>query len=96
LSPRTWVIYAQTLGHGFVNYDDNIYVYDNPTITGGLTAEAVQLAFTQSHARNWHPLTTLSHMLDCQIFGVEPRGHHFTNVLLHSASQFCCCWFCAR
>jgi tetratricopeptide (TPR) repeat protein len=80
----TWSIYGQTLGHDFVNYDDNIYVYDNPTITGGVTPSSVRLAFTQSHARNWHPLTTLSHMIDCELFGLEPRGHHFTNVLLHS------------
>ena len=84
----TWLVFGQTLRHEFVNYDDPSYVYDNPTITEGLTIEGVKRAFTQSHARNWHPLTTLSHMLDCQLFGLKPAGHHFHNVLLHTISVF--------
>ena len=80
----TWLIFGQTLRHDFVNYDDPSYVYQNPTIAGGLTFEGIKRAFCQNHARNWHPLTTLSHMLDCQLFGLKPAGHHFHNVLLHS------------
>lgn len=82
----TWLVFGQTLRHEFVNYDDDTYVYENPTITAGLTVAGVARAFTHSHARNWHPLTTLSHMLDCQLFGLGAGGHHFTNVLLHSVS----------
>jgi tetratricopeptide (TPR) repeat protein len=80
----TWLVFGQTLGHEFVNFDDHVYVYENPVITGGLTLPGITWAFTHSHARNWHPLTTISHMLDCQLFGLKAGGHHFTNVLLHT------------
>lgn len=83
LASITWLAFGQTLRHGFVNYDDPSYVYENPAVTGGLTLAGVKRAFTQSHARNWHPLTTCSHMLDCQLFGVRAGGHHFINVVLH-------------
>lgn len=79
-----WLVFAQTLGHGFVNYDDDAYVYDNAQVSRGLTVEGFKWLLTHSHAHLWHPLTTLSHMLDCQIYGLNPSGHHFTNVLLHN------------
>jgi hypothetical protein len=79
----TWLVFGQTLGHEFVNFDDHVYVYDNPLITKGITPEGIIGAFTHGHARNWHPLTTISHMLDCQLYGLKAGGHHFTNVLLH-------------
>jgi tetratricopeptide (TPR) repeat protein len=82
----TWLVFGQTLWHDFVNLDDHVYVYDNPLITRGLTLDGVINAFVHTHARNWHPLTTLSHMLDCHLFGLKAGGHHFTNVLLHSVS----------
>ena len=82
----TWLVFGQTLWHDFVNLDDHVYVYDNLLITRGLTLDGVINAFVHTHARNWHPLTTLSHMLDCQLFGLQAGGHHFTNVLLHSVS----------
>ena len=82
----TWSVFGQTLWHNFVNLDDHVYVYDNPLITRGLTVDGVINAFIHTHARNWHPLTTLSHMLDCQLFGLKAGGHHFTNVLLHTIS----------
>ena len=82
----TWLVFGQTLWHNFVNLDDHVYVYDNPLITRGLTMDGVINAFVHTHARNWHPLTTLSHMLDCQLFGLKAGGHHFTNVLLHTVS----------
>ena len=81
-----WVVYGQTLKHDFVNFDDEVYVYQNPKVAAGLIGDAVVWAFTHAHARNWHPLTTLSHMLDAQLFGLSAGGHHFTNVLLHSAA----------
>ena len=80
----TWLVFGQTLGHEFVNFDDHVYVYENPVITGGLTLPGIIWAFTHSHARNWHPLTTISHMLDCQLFGLNAGGHHFMNVFLHT------------
>ncbi len=78
-----WFVFGQTLRFGFVNYDDNEYVYDNPHITSGLSFGAFRWAFTHTQTANWHPLTTLSHMLDCQLYGVHPWGHHLDNVLLH-------------
>ncbi len=80
----TWAVFGQTLAHNFVNFDDKTYVYGNPAITHGVTVSGIVWAFTHSHALNWHPLTTMSHMVDCQLYGLKAGGHHFTNVLLHS------------
>ena len=82
----TWFVFGQTLRHDFVNFDDHVYVYENPQITQGLTADGLIDAFTHAHARNWHPLTTISHMLDCQLYGLQAGWHHFTNVLLHTVA----------
>ena len=86
LTSLIWLVFGQTLGHQFVAYDDQNYVYENPIVTGGLTVNGLRAAFTESYSSNWHPLTTLSHMLDCQLFGLDPAGHHFTNVLLHTGA----------
>src|SRR5438445_11192750 len=80
----TWLVFGQTVRHDFVNYDDNEYVYANPNITPGLTIHGVVHAFSGKHSANWHPLTTLSHMLDCQLLGLRGGGHHLTNVVLHT------------
>ena len=77
------IVFSQTLQHEFVNYDDGQYVYDNPRIVSGLSLDGIQWAFTHVHGGNWHPLTTISHMLDCQLVGLQPWEHHMTNVLLH-------------
>ena len=84
LTALVWIVFAQTLHHDFINFDDDVYVYDNAEITRGLTVEGLKWFFTHSHAHLWHPLTTFSHMLDCQFYGLNPSGHHFTNVLLHN------------
>ena len=80
----TWIVFGQTLWHDFINYDDPRYVYENTKITGGLSLSGIAWAFTHVHSMNWHPLTTISHMLDCQLYGLKAGAHHFTNVLLHS------------
>ena len=80
----TWLVFGQTVRYDFVNYDDNQYVYANTAITSGLTPHGIIYAFSGRHARNWHPLTTLSHMLDCHLWGVRAGGHHFTNIVLHA------------
>ena len=80
----TWVVYAQTLRYDFVNYDDPRYVYQNTRITSGISVANVAWAFSHIHSENWHPLTTITHMLDCQLHGLNAGWHHFTNVLLHS------------
>jgi hypothetical protein len=84
LTALIWIVFGQTLGHPFIKYDDQTYVYENPAITAGLTSHGVVAAFSGLHARNWHPLTTISHMLDCQLFGLDPSGHHFSSVLFHT------------
>ena len=84
LATLTWLIFGQTLWHDFINYDDPRYVYENTKITSGLSLRGIGWAFTHIHSMNWHPLTTMSHMLDCQFYGVKAGWHHFTNVLLHT------------
>ena len=69
-----------------MNYDDGDYVYENPYVRSGLTLNGIGWAFTHVHAQYWHPLTTISHMLDCQVFGLQPWGHHLTNIMLHAAA----------
>ncbi len=80
------LVFGQTVCYGFVNYDDEEYVYENPQVAHGLTAEGIAWAFTHSHAANWHPLTWISLMFDCQLYGLNAGGHHLTNVLLHAAT----------
>ena len=86
LAAIIWVVFGQTLGHEFVNYDDDLYVYENPAVTRGLTLQGIIWAFTHVHCSNWHPLTWVSHMLDCQFYGLSPGGHHLTNILFHTAT----------
>jgi protein O-mannosyl-transferase len=86
LAAMVWLVFGQTIHHQFINLDDGAYVYKNPQVSRGLTSEGIIWAFTQSHAANWHPLTWLSHMLDCQFYGLNPGGHHLTNVLVHAAN----------
>ena len=72
--------------HGFVSYDDDVYVVSNAHVQRGLNWGNVAWAFTTTSAANWHPLTWLSHMLDVQLFGLNPAGHHLTSLLLHTAN----------
>ena len=76
-------VYWQVRNHDFINFDDDLYVTINPHVQTGLTLDSIIWAFTSTHASNWHPLTWLSHMLDCQIYGMNPGQHHLTNVLFH-------------
>lgn len=78
--------YWRVFSNGFVNYDDPMYITDNKHIQQGLTWDGVVWAFKSGYAVNWHPVTWLSHMLDCQLFGLNPRGHHLTSLLLHIAN----------
>ncbi len=80
------LVFGQTLHHDFVNYDDDLYVYENQHVADGLSFEGVGWAFTTGHGDNWHPLTWLSHMLDGQLYGLKAGGHHFTSVCLHAAT----------
>src|SRR6516164_9216787 len=82
-----WIVFGQTLGHDFVNYDDKTYVYGNSLISSGLTLHSLAGAFVDTQTDNWHPLTLISHMIDRQIFDLKAGGHHFTNVLLHTIAS---------
>ena len=86
LAVIVWIAFGQAVRNGFVSYDDYEYVVLNPKVTHGLTLDGIRWALTHVHASNWHPLTTISHMLDCQLFGLQPWGHHLTNILLHAAA----------
>ena len=66
-------VFGQTAGHDFVNFDDDDYVYENPHVRTGLTGAGSRLGVTACHSSNWHPLTWLSHMLDCQLYRPEAR-----------------------
>jgi len=79
-------VFGQTLGHGFVNFDDDVYVYGNPVVTRGLTLGGLRWALTYGEIGHWHPLTWVSHMLDCQLYGLWAGGHHLTNVILHASA----------
>ncbi len=82
----TFSVYVPALRNDFVNYDDADYVTANSHVQSGLKWENIQWAFTTGHASNWHPLTWLSHMLDCQLFGQQAAMHHLVSVLFHIAN----------
>lgn len=86
LTVAIWLVFGQTLNHDFINFDDDRYVYLNPEISRGVTVDGLKGLLTRSHARLWHPLTTLTHMIDCQVYGLKAGGHHFTNVVLHNVA----------
>jgi protein O-mannosyl-transferase len=86
LAAATVAVFWRVSRHEFVNYDDPAYVTHNPMVQVGLTWEGVKWAFGELHgeATYWHPITWLSHMLDCQLFGLRPAGHHVTSLVLHA------------
>lgn len=86
LAAITWIVFGQTLNYAFINYDDPDYVTKNAQVARGLTLEGIVWAFTQVHASNWHPLTWISHMADGHLYGMNPRGHHLTSVVLHTVN----------
>ncbi len=79
-------VYSQSPNHRFV-FDDQEYITSNPNVANGLTAENIVWAFTSSHSSNWHPVTWLSHMADAQLYDLNPRGHHISNVLIHAVAS---------
>ncbi|HEY6838471.1 MAG TPA: hypothetical protein VI389_06995, partial [Geobacteraceae bacterium] len=83
------VCYWPALTNGFVIYDDPEYVTENGPVLAGLTRDSIAWAFTTAHEGNWHPLTWLSHMADVTLYGLNPAGHHLTNLILHAAATIC-------
>src|ERR1022692_3916800 len=92
LAAATLALYYPVHHHPFVNYDDSIYVTENPHVQSGLDWDTVKWAFTTYDAGNWHPLTWLSHTLDCQLFELNPAGHHDINLLLHVLNVLLLFW----
>ena len=86
------VTYEPVRHNGFVSYDDKEYITENPDIRSGITLQSLGRMFTQPHFYMWHPVTTLSHMLDCQLFGLNPFGHHLVSLLLHTINALLLFW----
>jgi tetratricopeptide (TPR) repeat protein len=86
LAAATWAAFGGALRNGSILLDDPLYVFENPLVRRGLTLEGARRFLLEPHCGNWHPLTTYSHMLDVQLFGLEPGPHHATSVALHVAS----------
>src|SRR5436190_8606181 len=82
----TFGIYAQVIGHQFITLDDPTYIQENPMVNRGVTLAGLAWAFTTFHATNWHPLTWISHMIDCQLFGTNAGRHLLVNALIHVAN----------
>ncbi len=82
----TVAVFGPACGHDFSLYDDGLYVTNNRVVRAGLSPGGLAWAFTTTHASNWHPLTWASHMLDVSLYGLNPAGHHLTNVLFHAAN----------
>jgi protein O-mannosyl-transferase len=81
-----WVVFAQTIDYGFVNYDDDMNLYENPNIRQGLSLDGICWACTTTHGSQWAPATWISYLADYQFYGPRPHGYHLTNVLLHSTT----------
>ena len=96
LAVITVALYSPVRHYQFVSYDDGLYITDNFHIKYGLTWKSVQWALTAQYADNWHPLTWLSHALDCQLFFLNSGRHHATNVLLHAMNAVLLYWILLR
>jgi tetratricopeptide (TPR) repeat protein len=84
LAVATLALYSPAIRHPFIfNYDDDVYVLNNAHVKAGLHWQTIRWAVTSTENSNWHPMTWLSHAMDCQLYGLNPPGHHFTNVLFH-------------
>ncbi len=86
LAVVTFVVFSRTIGHPFVNFDDQVYVFQNPHVQAGLSAPQLAWALTAQYAGTWQPLTWFSLMLDHQVYGLRPFGFHLTNLLFHIGS----------
>ncbi len=96
LAIATVALYYPVHGHPFVNYDDSLYVTDNIRVQSGISWDTVSWAFTTFDVGTWHPLTWLSHALDCQLFQLNPAGHHDVNLLLHAMNVVLLFWVLLR
>jgi Flp pilus assembly protein TadD len=96
LAVMTFWVYAQVIGHQFITLDDPTYIRENPNVNRGVTLAGLIWAFTTFHAANWHPLTWISHMIDCQLFGTNAGRHLLVNTLIHAANTLLVFYFLLR
>jgi Tfp pilus assembly protein PilF len=96
LAGMTFGIYAQVIGHRFITLDDPTYIQENPMVNRGVTLAGLAWAFTTFHVANWHPLTWISHMIDCQLFDMKAGRHLLVNALIHVANTLLVFWFLLR
>jgi len=89
-------IFSRSLGNQFLPFDDALYVTENPWIQQGLTPASIAWAFTSGQGANWFPLSRISHMLDVEWFGADPRGHHATSIVLHAINSVLVYFLCLR
>jgi protein O-mannosyl-transferase len=82
----TLLVYLPATSFQFIGFDDQDYVTGNQVVQNGLTWAGVKWAFDGEHASNWHPLTWLSHMADCDVFRMNPAGPHLVNIIFHAAN----------
>lgn len=87
----TILVYWPVLHNDFIDFDDDVYVTSNMMVRQGLSLKGVLWSISTFHAANWHPLTWLSHMLDVQLFGLNPSGHHATSMLIHTVNSMLLC-----
>ena len=86
LALGTFLLFCRAITFPFINLDDPTYVYEQVLIARGFSWAGVVWAFTHVHSGNWHPLTSISHMLDCELFGLNPGGPHLINIILHTVA----------
>ncbi len=96
LALLTVFIYLPVVHCPFINYDDNEYVTQNPAVSKGITPANLAWAFTAFHSGNWHPLTWISHQMDCTLFGLQPGPAHFMNVVFHALNSALVFLLCLR
>ena len=92
----TLAVYSGVVSNGFVSYDDPLYILKNPHVSSGLSTPNIAWAFSAIHSDNWHPLTWLSHMLDCQLFGLDAGRHHAVSAIFHALNAVLLFWFFRR
>jgi len=92
LTSATLIAFEPLRLNQFIRYDDNDYITENQHVQGGLNLKSIKWAFTSTNAANWHPLTWLSHIIDCRLFGLNPKWHHLVNLLFHIANTLLLFW----
>lgn len=96
LTTAILAVFWPALGHGFIHLDDAKYITQNGHVSSGITLDNLLWALTATRASNWHPLTWISHMLDCELYGLNAAGHHLTSLLLHIANTILLMLFLSR